>query len=303
MTLFCKWGVGLVTGSDDAFREIAISEEAFRNQLSIYSSWDKDKPAITPKDIRPLVLQSLPWLKPTAAAKMQLARIKRQREDVYSPKAMQFTTNEVAENWKYAFNIVKAASKSVNLTWKSVSTDTIPSYFGEISVAELVGYLKSTKWIGDYLDDNIRPKAAYYEHCFENGLLKNFIVIFPQLMKKTDETSIVNIVGVGNRTVVKRKRIKGYYGEFTDERHRDAVTKDILLLSGESAKSVGASSGQGVILAYLIPERGETGDGQLPIDIAPEDCTLGLTIYLPTAITNSTAGAPIEWEGSTRIKL
>ena len=287
----------------DAFREIAISEEAFRNQLSIYSSWDKDKPAITPKDIRPLVLQSLPWLKPTAAAKMQLARIKRQREDVYSPKAMQFTTNEVAENWKYAFNIVKAASKSVNLTWKSVSTDTIPSYFGEISVAELVGYLKSTKWIGDYLDDNIRPKAAYYEHCFENGLLKNFIVIFPQLMKKTDETSIVNIVGVGNRTVVKRKRIKGYYGEFTDERHRDAVTKDILLLSGESAKSVGASSGQGVILAYLIPERGETGDGQLPIDIAPEDCTLGLTIYLPTAITNSTAGAPIEWEGSTRIKL
>ena len=287
----------------DAFREIAISEEAFRNQLSIYSSWDKDKPAITPKDIRPLVLQSLPWLKPTAAAKMQLARIKRQREDVYSPKAMQFTTNEVAENWKYAFNIVKAASKSVNLTWKSVSTDTIPSYFGEISVAELVGYLKSTKWIGDYLDDNIQPKAAYYEHCFENGLLKNFIVIFPQLMKKTDETSIVKIVGVGTRTVVKRKRIKGYYGEFTDERHRDAVTKDILLLSGESAKSVGASSGQGVILAYLIPERGETGDGQLPIDIAPEDCTLGLTIYLPTAITNSTAGAPIEWEGSTRLKL
>ena len=287
----------------DAFREIAISEEAFRNQLSIYSSWDKDKPAITPKDIRPLVLQSLPWLKPTAAAKMQLARIKRQREDVYSPKAMQFTTNEVAENWKYAFNIVKAASKSVNLTWKSVSTDTIPSYFGEISVAELVGYLKSTKWIGDYLDDNIRPKAAYYEHCFENGLLKNFIVIFPQLMKKTDETSIVKIVGVGTRTVVKRKRIKGYYGEFTDERHRDAVTKDILLLSGESAKSVGASSGQGVILAYLIPERGETGDGQLPINITPEDCALGLTIYLPTAITNSTAGAPIEWEGSTRIKL
>jgi hypothetical protein len=287
----------------DAFREIAISEEAFRNQLSIYSSWDKDKPAITPKDIRPLVLQSLPWLKPTAAAKMQLARIKRQREDVYSPKAMQFTTNEVAENWKHALNIVEAASKSVNLTWKSVSTDTIPSYFGEISVAGLVGYLKSTKWIGDYLDDNIRPKAAYYEHCFENGLLKNFIVIFPQLMKKTDETSIVNIVGVGTRTVVKRKRIKGYYGEFTDERHRDAVTKDILLLSGESAKSVGASSGQGVILAYLIPERGETGDGQLPIDIAPEDCVLGLTIYLPTAITNSTAGAPIEWEGSTRIKL
>ena len=286
----------------EAFSEIAISEEAFRNQLSIYSSWDKDKPAITPKDIRPLVLQSLPWLKPTAAAKMQLAKIKRQREDVYSPKAMRFSSTEVADNWKHSLKIVKAASKPVDLIWKAGTTDTIPAYFGEISVAELVGHLKDTKWIGDYYDDNIRPKSAYYELCFENGLLKNFIVIFPQLMKKTDETSIINIDGVGSRTGVKRTRIKGYYGEFTDERHRDAVTKDILLLSGESAKSVGASSGQGVILAYLIPERGETGEGNLSTQLAPKDCSLGLTIYLPTTATTSTAGVPIEWEGTTRIK-
>jgi len=286
----------------EAFREIAISEEAFRNQLSIYSSWDRDKPVITPKDIRPLVLQSLPWLKPTAAAKMQLAKIKRQREDVYSPKAMRFSSTEVADNWKHALKIVKAASKPVDLIWKAETTDTIPAYFGEISVDELVGHLKATKWIGDYYDDNIRPKSAYYEHCFENGLLKNFIVIFPQLMKKTDETSIINIDGVGSRTGVKRKRIKGYYGEFTDERHRDAVTKDILLLGGKSAKSVGASSGQGVILAYLIPERGETGDGKLSTQITPKDCSLGLTIYLPVTTTTSTAGVPIEWEGTTRIK-
>ena len=74
-------------------------------------------------------------------------------------------------------------------------------------------------------------------------------------------------------------------------------------MSGESAKSVGASSGQGVILAYLIPELGEIGKGKLPTQIAPKDCSLGLTIYLPATTTNSTAGAPIEWEGSTRIKL
>lgn len=287
----------------EAFREIAISEEAFRNQLSIYSSWDKDKPAITPKDIRPLVLQSLPWLKPTAAAKMQLAKIKRQREDVYSPKAMGFSSSEVAENWKHALKIVEAASKPVDLTWKVGSSETIPAFFGEISVGALVGHLKGTKWIDDYFDDNIRPKAAYYEHCFENGLLSNFIVILPQLMKKTDETAIISINGIGTRTGVKRKRIKGYYGEFTDERHRDAVTKDILLLSGENACSVGAKSGQGVILAYLIPERGETGENKLPAQIVPEACSLGLTIYLPATTTNSTAGTPIEWEGSTRIKL
>lgn len=287
----------------EAFREIAISEEAFRNQLSIYSSWDKDKPAITPEQIRPLVLQSLPWLKPTAAAKMQLAKITRQQEVVYSPKAMRFANSEVADNWKHALIIVKAASKPVDLIWKMGTADTIPAYFGEISVAALAGHLQATKWIGDYFEDNVRPKKAYYEHCFENGLLKNFIVIFPQLMKKTDETSIVNIDGVGTRTGVKRKRIKGYYGEFTDERHRDVVTKDILLLNGVNAKSVGAISGQGVILAYLIPERGENGGGELPVQIAPEGCSLGLTIYLPATTTTSTAGAPIVWEGSTRVKL
>ena len=133
--------------------------------------------------------------------------------------------------------------------------------------------------------------------------MKNFIIIFPQLMKTTDKTWLIEIDGVGNRTGVMRKRNQvGYYGEFTDERHRDAVKKDILQLSGESAKSVGATSGQGVILAYLIPERGVNGETSPPAQVAPEACSIGLTIYLPDTATGSAAGKPIEWEGSTRIK-
>ena len=103
-------------------------------------------------------------------------------------------------------------------------------------------------------------------------------------------------------TGVTRKRIKGYYGEFTDERHRDAVTKDILRLEGDNSKSIGARTGQGVILAYLIPERGENGKNKISGIIKPENCSLGLTIYLPTTATSSSTGAPIEWEGGTRRK-
>ena len=287
----------------EAFKEIAISEEAFRKQLAIYSSWDGDEPAITPQQIRPLVYQSLPWLKPTAAAKMQLAKPARQRDDVFSPKAMGMTPNEVADNWERSKFLLEAADREVKLTWKKGKTEKIPAYYGEVSVAELVTLLKTTNWIDDYYDRSVRPRAAYYEHCHEQGFLKNFIVIFPQLMKKTDSTSLMVIEGVGSRTVVTRNRIDGYYGEFTDERHRDAVKKDILELDGENAKSVSAASGQGVILAYVIPERGKNGDIDPATPIAPKACSIGLTIYLPKTATGSAAGKPIEWEGSTRIRL
>lgn len=286
----------------EAFSEIAISEEAFRNQLSIYSAWDNEQPAITPKDIRPLVLQSLPWLKPTAAAKMQLARPARQRDDVFSPKAMGLTKDDIEDNWKHSKILVDSADKEVNLIWKTGRTESIPAYFGEVSVADLVGFLKAANWIEDYYDNSVRPRAAYYEHCFDQGILKNFIVIFPQLMKTTDKTWRIEIDGVGTRTGVTRKRIEGYYGEFTDERHRDAVKKDILKLNGENAKSVGVTSGQGVILAYLIPERGKNGDVEPVAPVPPEACSIGLTIYLPESATGSAAGKPIEWEGSTRNK-
>lgn len=287
----------------EAFKEIAISEEAFRKQLAIYSAWNGDEPAITPKQIRPLVYQSLPWLKPTAAAKMQLAKPARQRDDIFSPKAMEINNDEVAENWKISKFLVLAADKEVELVWKKGKNETIPAYYGEVSVDDLVTLLKTTKWIDDYYDVSVRPRAAYYEHCFDQGLLKNFIVIFPQLMKKTDSTSFMTIEGLGNRTVVRRNRIDGYYGEFTDERHRDAVKNDILTLDGENAKSVGATSGQGVILAYVIPERGKNGEVEPTTPIVPEACSIGLTIYLPESATGSAAGKPIEWEGSTRIKL
>lgn len=286
----------------EAFREIAISEEAFRKQLSIYSSWDGDHPAITPRDIRPLVLQSLPWLKPTAAAKMQLAKIVRQRADVFSPKAMGSTIDEVSHNWKQSMNLVKAADKEAKLTWKEGSKEKIPVFYGEVSVLELLRTLEKTKWIKNYYEETVKPKAAFYEHCFKEGVLKSFIVIFPQLMKASDKTWLIEIDGLGNRTGVKRKRNKGYYGEFTDERHRDAVTLDILTLNGPSARTVGAVAGQGVILAYVIPDRGPGGDTEPPDRVTPEACTVGLTIYLPTAVIGSSTGSPIEWEGTSRLK-
>ena len=53
-----------------------------------YSGWVGDSPMITPREVRPLVMQSLPWLKPTAPNKMYNAKLVSQREPVFSPKGM-----------------------------------------------------------------------------------------------------------------------------------------------------------------------------------------------------------------------
>lgn len=60
----------------DAFTSIARDEEDFRSELAQFSKLRKDgRPVITPMDVAPLVIQRLPWLKPTGANKMYNARI------------------------------------------------------------------------------------------------------------------------------------------------------------------------------------------------------------------------------------
>jgi len=285
----------------DAFREIAVSEEAFRNQLALYSAWDGDYPAITPRQIRPLVLQNLPWLKPTAAAKMQLAKIKRQYTDLLTPKAMGFNEDEVVHNWKLSTSLVKAATRQVQLTGKPGSDQVFPAFVGEISVADLTDYLKNCFWIGDYYERVIRPKAAHYDYCANEGILKNFILILPQFVREPDH--VVQVEGLGKRDgVTRRRNNEDYYGEFTAEPHRDAVLKDILPLTGPSSKVLSASIGQGVILAYVIPERGKNGLGEVPSIVPEFKCTLGLNIYLPGSAKGDGTAAPIEWEGTSRVK-
>jgi len=60
----------------DAFTDIARDEEDFRSELVQFSQLDEDGvPEITPMDVAPLVIQRLPWLKPTGANKMYNSRI------------------------------------------------------------------------------------------------------------------------------------------------------------------------------------------------------------------------------------
>jgi hypothetical protein len=282
----------------EAFESIARSEAEFRSQLATYAAWNGDQPAITPSQVRPLVLQSLPWLKPTSPVKMYNARIARQLESIFSPKALPGEPVAVARNWKKVRPLVEAAHRSVDLVVPD--SRTVPAWVGIVTVDQVVKVLRETTYLDNYKDLVVRPKVAYYEHCQAEGTLDDFLFVMPQLVAPGQRAANVILpVNGGTRTGVKRKRdAQEYFGEFTDPSHRKIA---LALAQQEAFTSTPAvedlrSPRRGVILAYMIPEVGRSKAGEAIDEVAPETCVVGLTVYLPNSATSLANGAPIVFE-------
>jgi hypothetical protein len=280
-----------------AFESIALSEARFRQQLAEYAAWDGDQPAITPRQVRPLVLQSLPWLKPTSPVKMYNAKIARQREAVFSPKALPGDKGHVAQNWKKVRPLIRAADHHVDLGLQDART--VPAWVGVASVDQVVRALRETTYMDNYKDLVVRPRLAYYEHAHSEGILQDFLIVLPQLVSRAQRASNVRLTGnSGTRTGVKRKRdAQEYFGEFTDPSHR-AIALALTRQDGTAltaASEALRSPQRGVVLAYFIPQGELPADG-VPLDVSPTECVVGLTVYLPQTAASSDAGAPIVFE-------
>lgn len=59
----------------EAFTSISKDEEEFRDELRQYAEWDEEREPLRPIDVAPMVVQRLPWLKPTGGNKMYNAVI------------------------------------------------------------------------------------------------------------------------------------------------------------------------------------------------------------------------------------
>ena len=289
----------------DAFVSIAKSENDFRKQLSIYSGWDGDSPAITPRQVRPFVRQCLPWLKPTAANKMYNARLKMQRENVFSPKGMASSAPEVKANWKASLGLVRSAREHLEIDDNKRQSHKVSAWVGLISAEDLIKTLRKIKWLDHCFDDIVRPKANYYEHSLKSGHLAEFLIVFPQILDTGAGAGTVLVPALGQRTAVKRTRVDGYYGEFTDQSHRAVAQAFIGPETNCPARLVPywKSTGRGVILAYLIPEQdllkgpSASRSGE---SVDPDICTVGLTIYLPGSATSVPGDMGLEFEATDR---
>ena len=264
----------------DAFVSIAKSEDEFRRQLSLYSGWDGNSPSITPRQVRPFVRQCLPWLKPTATNKMYNARLKMQREPVFSPKAMAYSASDAIANWSATESLVRSAQEHIEVKPRTQGAHRMSAWIGEVQAQDVVTVLRSIRWLDEYFENVVRPKANYYEHSMESGTLEDFLIVFPQTLDAGAGGGSVSITSVGERTTVKRTRGPDqYFGEFTDPSHRGVALSFIGSEPGCSAPLLPhwRPAGRGVILAYIVPEQSLVKAGTL----SPNVCTVGLTIYLP----------------------
>lgn len=287
----------------DAFDSMAETEAEFREQLGIYASWDGDKPGITPRQVVPLVQQSLPWLKPTAPNKMYNARIVSQREAIFSPKGLAWERSLVAANWSVMVPIVRAADTHVDLYRELPTERHVPAWLGLVSVNALVESLRNVQYLEDYALRVVAPKLTYYQRSFEKGTLVDFLVLFPQLMQERSIARAVEVPGLGARTLATRTRNKvtDYYGEFTDPAHRHAADGFLGMRDKPfppELKDFIEGGRRGVVLAYLIPELGQKPQKHDPSPeiYTPEDCSVGLSIYLSDAALDPANGQRITWQ-------
>lgn len=287
----------------DAFDSMAETEAEFRRQLSIYASWDGDTPGITPRQVVPLVRQSLPWLKPTAPNKMYNARIVSQREPEFSPKALAWEPEAVAHNWKVMQPLVSAASQHVDIYGSDAVERHVPAWAGVVPVDEVVDSLRRLQFLQGYGEVVVEPKANFYRESEALGNLSDFLFLFPQLMGEGAGGQSVLIPGVGYRTLAKRTRnAKDWYGEFTDPAHRNAAKNYLGRGTGPVAPELLEFINEdlrGVILAYIIPENGPKAPGkQAPREgpVGASECSVGLTIYLPGRALDPNRNQRITWQ-------
>lgn len=234
----------------EAFESIALDETAFRDQLAKYSEWDGDRPRVLPREIPPLVSQHLPWLMPTARNKMFNARMVEQSEQPFTPSGYANHVDFLKASLQSWRSIFAAASDLVELP--SVGGGTFDAYIGIVSADELAAAVDGTHYLGRYKETAVDPKLTFYRRIIKEQQLTDFLVVVPQ-----PDTAPVDIMEVGKRTHITRRRRQGRsgkFGEMTEPKNR-GVVRDFL--DGEVAGTAldeHVSSTRGAVLLYVAKE-------------------------------------------------
>lgn len=268
----------------EAFESIALDETAFRDQLAKYSEWDGDRPRVLPREIPPLVSQHLPWLVPTARNKMFNARMVEQSEQPFTPSGY---ANHVdllktsLESWR---SIFATASDLVELP--SVGGGTFDAFIGIVSADELVAAVDGTHYLGRYKETAVDPKLTFYRRIIKEQQLADFLVIVPQ-----PDTAPLEIMEVGERTHITRRRRQGRsgkFGEMTEPKDRGVVLD---FLDGEvtgTALDEHVTTTRGAVLLYVAKELRSEYETSPPPQLTESDPEFGIipafSIYVPKPV-------------------
>jgi hypothetical protein len=265
----------------EAFESVALDETAFRQQLVKYAEWDGDKPRVVPKEIPPLVSQHLPWLLPTARNKMFNARIIEQSEQPFTPSGYSNHVDELKENVDLWRPTLAAAQGHVTLPGKG--QDQFEAFIGTAGAKQVVEAIDRTRYLYLFKDRTVFPKVNFYKRLIEDGLLEDFLLVVPQ-----PETQLVDISGVGKRSIIHRDRRHGRggkFGEMTEPKNRPIVERFISHEVDGTALEDLTRPSRGALLLYIAKEQHPDYESTPKPKLSENDPEYGLvvafSVYVP----------------------
>ncbi|MCW1804351.1 Z1 domain-containing protein [Brachybacterium squillarum] len=173
----------------EAFTSIARDEEDFRTELDQYAGFDDDgSPRALPIDVPPLVIQRMPWLKPTSPSKMHNSEI---TSKGIGGRIQDFPLQARRGDGKGNERAVTTALDLVRLLGKKASpndehtflTDAGPghpygAHYGTVEPERVLELFRAMPWLNKGI---YRPTEQFFETLVKDGKLTSFGVVVPLL--------------------------------------------------------------------------------------------------------------------------
>ncbi|MFB8114906.1 Z1 domain-containing protein [Streptomyces sp. NPDC055962] len=274
-------GLGLY----EAFEAACRDEDAFRAQLADYAQPADGGLAITPSQIRPLVAQYLPELKPTSASKMINARLVEIRSPGrwVEPSALPVRAATIARNteqWRPVFSALDGPLERFSVpAHDGTRAASFSALTAIVTHAQLLDVLAGLEWE--------HPKVFAPHLAYLRGLgtasepLGEWLIVAPQLASANALKSI--LPGAPEISLFRRTRRRpGAFGAISDPGHRRVARE--LLHDGE----------RGVALLYPVIEPEESL--RQPVD--PTRVSVAFALLTPDRKDSDGSGPAIRFQAS-----
>ncbi len=247
----------------ETFRAVCSDEEALRSELLKYS-----KDGLLPRQVPPLVRQTLPYLPPAAKNKMFNAVIKsRNLAGDWTEKTIAPSKTKLIEaNQNITARLLEKSQ--INLCpgisfVKNGEKRKFDAYIGKAKGFDVLSFLKDYQWM-----DARKPiylEIAYIESMLSQKKLDEWIILLPQIhTKPLFELPNAKTKGF---SYVKRQREGSRFGVYSEPRHREAAS----FLSGvDDVKNPSKSllsyqnSNSPVLVLYFVQEK-NTGNPDISV--------------------------------------
>lgn len=163
----------------ETFEAIIRDEEDFRRELRAFQGRRPDgTPRLTPREVPPMVFQSVPWLKPVASNKMYNAVLVYQAEGGQVRDFFQQPPRDPAVNAAHFAAVEPLLDAATQVGTFATDTGRFDARYGVVDADTLLAVIEKFHWQSR---DVIDPTLGFYAQAQGEGTLSDFVVMVPML--------------------------------------------------------------------------------------------------------------------------